>query len=84
MKNIKLKELTLFQKVMIVCVPVIVLLLIASVVMFLAMMLTHNFNGFGFFSPGNIVIVMASCSSVLAIAGIIFSIFSAGSDSDDE
>ncbi len=74
----------MFQKVMIIFVPIIVLLLIASIVIFMAMMITHNFGGFGFFSPGNIVIIMALCSSVLAIVGIIFAIVSAGREDDDE
>ena len=72
-----------FQKLMIVIVPIIVMLLIASIVTLVAMFFTHNFGKFGMFSPGNIVIIMSSCSALLAIAGIVLAIITAGRDPDD-
>ena len=80
----KISRLSRFQKVMVIVIPIIVLLLIASVVTFAAMFITHNFGGFGIFSPGNLVIVMALCASALAIIGIIFAIVSADKDDDEE
>ena len=79
----KMRGLSKFQKVMVVVIPIIVLLLIASVVTFAAMMITHHIGGFGIFSPGNIVIVMALCASALAIIGIVFAIVSADKDEEE-
>ncbi|MBR1731080.1 MAG: hypothetical protein IJ725_01430 [Ruminococcus sp.] len=83
MKTNSFKNFSTFQKVMIIIVPIIVLLLIASVVTLIAMYFTHNFGGFDFLSPGNLVIIMASCSSILAIIGIIFSFVTVGKESED-
>lgn len=84
MKSNSVKKYSPFQRVMIIIIPIIIMLLIASVVTLAAMYFTHNFGGFGLLSPGNIVIVMASCSTVLAIVGIIFAFVSAGKGSDDD
>ena len=84
MKTKSEKKYSPFHKLMIIIVPLILMLLIASVVTLFAMYFTHNFGGFGFFSPGNIVIIMASCSSLLAIVGIIFAFVAAGKESDDD
>ncbi len=84
MKEQKTTKYSAFQWVMIIIIPIIVLLLIASLVTLAGMFITHRFGGFEFLSPGNIVIFMASFSTVLAIAGIIFSIFSRGKDDEDE
>ena len=84
MKTNSAKKYSLFQKVMIVIIPIIVMLLIASIATLGAMYLTHNYDGFGFFSPGNLVIVMALCSAALAIVGIIFTFVSVGKEPDED
>lgn len=84
MKTKSGKNYSGFQKVMIIIVPLIIMLLIASLVTLGAMYFTHNFGGFGIFSPGNIVIIMALCAAVLAIVGVIFSFVTVGKEPDDE
>ncbi len=83
-KTNRFKEYSTFHKIMIIIIPIIVMLLIASIVTLGAMYFTHNFSGFGFFSPGNIVIVMASGSALLAIIGIIFSFITVGKEPEDD
>lgn len=70
-----------FQKLMIIILPVIVLLLIASIVMclafsFLPMSIREIIN------TGNATIILSILSSVLAVFGIIFAFFSKGGDSE--
>ncbi len=84
MKSKSVKKYSAFQKVMIVIIPIVIMLLIASIVTLGAMFVTHNFGGFGIFSPGNIVIIMALCSAVLAIIGIVFTFISVGKESDED
>ena len=84
MKTNNSKKYSAFQKVMIVIVPIIVMLLIASLVTLGAMYFTHNFGGFDLLSPGNIVIIMALCSSVLAIIGIVLSFITVGREPDND
>ncbi len=84
MKTKSGKNYSGFQKVMIVIVPLIVMLLIASLATLGAMYFTHNFGGFGIFSPGNIVIIMALCAAILAIVGVIFSFVTVGKEPDDD
>ena len=69
---------------MVIIIPIIIMLLIASIVTLCAMYFTRNFNGFGFLSPGNIVIIMASGSALLAIVGIILSFITVGREPDDD
>ena len=84
MKMEKFKEYSGYQKLMIILIPIIILLLIASIITLAAMWFTHNFGGFGILSPGSIVIVMALCSTVLAVIGIVFAFVSAGKETDEE
>ena len=84
MKTKSAKKYSGFQKAMIVIIPLIIMLLIASLATLGAMYFTHNFGGFGLFSPGGIVIIMALCAAVLAIIGVIFSFVTVGSEPDDE
>ncbi|MBR2108622.1 MAG: hypothetical protein IJ932_01555 [Ruminococcus sp.] len=84
MKTKSAKNYSSFQKVMIIIVPLIIMLLIASLATLGAMYFTHNFGGFGIFSPGNIVIIMALCAAVLAIVGVIFSFVTVGKEPDDD
>lgn len=84
MKTKSAKKYSSFQKAMIIIVPLILMLLIASFVTLFAMYFTHNFGGFGFFSPGNIVIILATSSALLAVVGIIFAFVAAGKESDDD
>lgn len=84
MKTKSAKKYSGFQKVMIIIVPLIIMLLIASLATLGAMYFTHNFGGFGIFSPGNIVIIMALCAAVLAIVGVIFSFVTVGKEPDDD
>lgn len=84
MKTNSNKKYSGYQILMIIIIPLIVLLLLASIVLLAAMYITHNFDGDGFFTPGNIVIIMASCSALLAIFGVIFSIATASKEPDDD
>ncbi|MBQ7504354.1 MAG: hypothetical protein IJT79_03450 [Ruminococcus sp.] len=84
MKTKSIKKYSGFQKLMIVIIPLIVMLLIASLVTLGAMYFTHNFGGFGLLSPGNIVIIMALCAAVLAIVGVIFSFITVGREPDND
>ncbi len=70
-----------FQKLIIVIIPVIVLLLIASIVMclafsFLPMSLRDIIN------TGNATIILSVVSSALAVLGIVFAFFSKSNDSE--
>lgn len=70
-----------FQKFIIIIIPVIVLLLIASIVMcfafsFLPMSIREIIN------TGNATIVLSVVSSVLAIFGIIFAVFTKSGSSE--
>lgn len=84
MKTNSAGKYTTLQKVMIVIIPIVVLLLLASLATLAAMLITGNFGDFSFFSSGNIVIIMALCSAVIAIGGIIFTIATVGKEPDDE
>ena len=70
-----------FQKAMIIILPVIVLLLIASIVMclafsFLPMSIREIIN------TGNATIILSVLSSVLAVLGIVFAFFTKSDDSE--
>ena len=70
-----------FQKAMIIILPVIVLLLIASIVMclafsFLPMSIREIIN------TGNATIILSVLSLVLAVLGIVFAFFSKSDDSE--
>ncbi len=70
-----------FQKIMIIILPVIVLLLVASIVMclafsFLPMSIREIIN------TGNATIILSILSSVLAVLGIVFAFFSKSDDSE--
>lgn len=84
MKIKEIKKLSAFNKAMIIIIPLIILLLIASLVTLAVMYITRNFGGFSIFSPGNIVIIMALCSAILAIIGIVFAFVSAGKETGDD
>lgn len=75
-------EYTKFQKVMIVLIPIIVLLLIASIVMAFAITVLPLPGGF-FRGTGNATVVMSFCSALLAIACIVFAIISASKEPDE-
>jgi hypothetical protein len=72
-----------FQKVMLFIIPIIVLLLISAIVMCLALIFLPLHGGF-YFQTGNLTIIMALCSAVLAIVGIVFSVVVKGNDDDEE
>lgn len=77
------KSLSLFQKMMVIFVPIIVLLLIAAIVMCFA----FNFlpmSAHDFLSTGYLTIAFSTVSSLLAIAGIFLAVFNKGKDSDGE
>ena len=84
MKTNSAKKHSGFQITMMIIIPLIVLLLIASLAMLGAMFVTHNFSADGILSPGNIVIVMALCSAALAIIGVIFSFATAGKEPEED
>ena len=70
-----------FQKIMIIILPVIVLLLVASIVMclafsFLPMSIREIIN------TGNATIILSILSSVLAVLGIVFAFFAKSDDSE--
>lgn len=73
---------SLFQKIMIVVIPIIVLLLIAAVVMCLAFSFLPM-SASDFTHTGYLTVVLAACSAVLAIVGIIFAVFNKGKDDND-
>lgn len=77
----KAKKYTGFQKAMIIIVPIVVLLLIAAIVMCFAMLFLPMPGGF-LFTTGNVTLIMALCSTALAVVGIIFAVFS--KENDDE
>lgn len=79
----KAKKYSRFQKAMIIIVPIVVLLLIAALVMCFAMMLLPMPGGF-LFTTGNVTLVMALCSTALAVIGIIFAVFARGGDDEEE
>lgn len=83
MKNNAKKKYTGFQKFLIVFIPVIVLLLIAAIVMSLAFTFLPM-GGSSILTTGNLTIVMALGSAVLAIVCIVFTIINAGKDNDGE
>ncbi|MCH5304025.1 MAG: hypothetical protein J1E41_04100 [Ruminococcus sp.] len=77
------KNLNTFQRLMVIIVPIIVMLLIASVVMCLAFsFLPMSINSI--VHTGNVTIYMALGTTLLAVVGIIFSIVSKDKESDKE
>ncbi|MCR5653724.1 MAG: hypothetical protein K6F88_07990 [Ruminococcus sp.] len=84
MKQNSTKKYSAFQKVMVILIPICLLLLLASITTLVAMCVTQNYGSFGFFSIGNIVIIMASCSTILAIVVIVVSFVTAGKEPDDD
>ncbi len=78
----KAKKYTGFQKAMIIIVPIVVLLLIAAIVMCFAMLFLPMPGGF-LFTTGNVTLIMALCSTALAVVGIIFAVFSKGNDDEE-
>lgn len=69
---------------MIVVIPLIVLLLIASIVLLGAMLITHNYSNFSLLNPGNLVILMASSSAILALGALLFAFFSGDKESGSD
>ena len=76
------KKYTLFQKFMIVFIPVIVLLLVAAVSMCAAFMILPMSN-FDFMNTGYVTIALAIASSLLAVIALAFAIFGKGSDEEE-
>ncbi len=82
MKN-QSKNLSAFQKLMVVFIPVIVMLLIASIVMCLAFsFLPMPINSI--IQTGNVTIVMALSATILAILAIVFAFVSKDIESKED
>lgn len=82
MKTNSGKHLSVFQKLMVVLIPIIVLLLISALVMCLAFIVLPMSSA-DFLNTGNLTIVFAAISAFLAILGIVFAIFNKGKDDDE-
>ena len=82
MKTQSGKNLSVFQKLMVIFIPLIVLFLIASIVMCFAFnFLPMSFDDF--INTGYMTIVFSAFSALLAIVGIILAVFNKGKDEDE-
>ncbi len=83
MKNSGISKYNKLQKVMIIIVPVIVLLLLVSIVMCAAFSILPM-PVKAVVSTGNLTIILAGCSTVLAVLGLVFTVFTKSGDNDEE
>ncbi len=82
MKSKSFGKLDLFNKIMLIIVPIMVLLFIVAVVMCVAFsvlpMPANKVVG-----TGNLTIIFSASSAGLAIIGILFALFSKSGDKDE-